>query len=425
MDGNLGNVRRDRVEKGTRLTRRIEYLLIILIFILALGVRLKFAWPALTGEQGFVAGDDDDYYRLAISLLKTGRLEDGGSVAYRMPFFPMVLAANYAAFGTSPYAAQPFIVLLSALTCVGVYILGKSWFNVQVGLLAGLLSTIDFSLAFYSGLLMTETLMVFVVLGSMIALEQIRRTESWQWAIIAGSLMGLATLTRVNFGVYVPVALGWLMLIARNRRMMLRNSILIILLVGSLWLAWILRNYMELGALVPFTTQSGNGYYGIYNDIAADRSRLIEYGQWVWIIPSPPDVPGKQWNEVELDRMQQEWAFGWIRSHPEQALEVALMQVFHLWRPEILQDLYLLPFLFFAASIGLRRALRQKSQAVVLWILAAAVFTVMAVVSLATPRFRLPLHPGLTVLAALAITTSWQKIATKLPVSGARLKVSD
>ena len=391
-----------------------EEIFVLCIFLFALFVRIRFAMPALMGTQGFIVSDEREYYSLAISLLQTGRLDGNGTVAYRMPFYPMVLAANYALLGRAPEAATPFNVILSALTCVGVYLLGKAWFSARVGLLAACISSLDVSLIVYSRVLLTETLFVFLVLCGLLALERLRQTQRWQWAMIAGLLAGLATLTRVNFALFVPCAVGWLVLDARSkRRVMFRNAIIVVLLVGATWTAWIVRNYAELGAFVPLTTQGGAAYAGVYNDIAANPAQGYEYGAWVEIIPHPPESPGKEWNEVALDQWQKETAATWIRIHPAQAVVVALMQISHLWLPHLEFEYFLVPFLLFAGAIGFGRALRQGNRSVILFAILALVLTIMAVTAIAVPRFKLPVHPGLTVLAAFAILTSWEKIILK------------
>ena len=76
--------------------------------ILALTVRVKFDWPALTGAQGLLQSDALDYHKLAVSLLQTGSLSENGILAYRMPFFPMVLAAIYAVSGPGGTCPMPW-----------------------------------------------------------------------------------------------------------------------------------------------------------------------------------------------------------------------------------------------------------------------------------------------------------------------------
>lgn len=131
--------------------RRREGLLILALFCIALSLRLYFAWPALRGSDVFLYfGDEEHYYQIALSLARgAGIAVQGQPTAYRMPFFSLTLAPWYALLGASPYAPQPFIILLSALTCVGVYLLGRQIFNTQIAIVAALISSFDYLHAIY------------------------------------------------------------------------------------------------------------------------------------------------------------------------------------------------------------------------------------------------------------------------------------
>ena len=362
-----------------------ERFIVLAIFVLALLVRIKFAWPALNGAQGFIQGDDDDYFRLAINFLQTGRLVDH-TVAYRMPLFPMMLAVIYSIFGPVPHYAFPFLILLGALTAVGTYFLGRGVFSQAVGIVAGLLICFDINIIHYNRVLMTETLFIFLTLLAMLALEQLSETKRWQWAFITGILFGLAVLTRVNLVLFIPFLLIWIYLKVKAKDIRAVKIVSVVaLLIGSLWLAWVGRNYLELGEFIPFTTQAGRGYYGVYNDIASNPTDKAYYGQWANL--SLPDY-SKDWNEVGLDKWQRRQAWAWIRKHPQQAIEISLMQIIHFWKPEyrgIIRIKYYL--LLFSSIVGLIWAIRRGYNSVVIWAVMFVALTITAVLTLGAPRF--------------------------------------
>jgi 4-amino-4-deoxy-L-arabinose transferase-like glycosyltransferase len=391
---------------------RHEKLSILAIFILALTLRVVFAWPALSGAEEFGQGDDDDYYRLGMSIAQTGALADHGKLsAYRMPFFPITIAPFHYFLGAAPHAAQPLIIVLSALTCVGVYLLGRELFQPQVGLVASALISINLQLVIYSRLLLTETLFVFLVLAGMIGLERVRKTQRWTWAIVTGVILGLATLTRANFGPFIPFALGWLLY---NRRAQispaLRNAAIIVMIVGVFWGAWVVRNYIAFDAFIPFTTQGGPAYYGIYNDDTAN-TRPPRFGYWRDMAPPAPAGSAREWNEVSLDRLEKDRAFIWVRAHPTLAAKIALMQAVYFWWPEVVDPLFLA--LLPAGLGGLILAIRQRNQGVFLWIILAAVFTFMAIASVGVGRYQLPIHPIISVLVAVPLVMIWQFITAR------------
>jgi 4-amino-4-deoxy-L-arabinose transferase-like glycosyltransferase len=392
---------------------RHEKLAILVIFILALVIRIAFAWPALSGVEEFGVGDDDDYYRLGMSIAQTGALADHGKLsAYRMPFFPMMIAPFHYFLGAAPHAAQPLIVVLSALTCVGVYLLGRELFQSQVGLVAAALISINFQLIIYSRLLMTESLFVFLVLAGMIGLERVRKTQCWRWAIGTGVILGLATLTRANFGPFILFALVWLFLYSRGQMgTALRNTAIIAGLVGICWGGWVVRNYIAFDAFIPFTTQGGNAYYGIYNDISA-KLPGGRYGNWINRELPVPVSSMHAWSEVELDRLQKSLAFDWIKAHPALSAKIALMQAVYFWWPD--ESDWLSFWLMPLALVGLTIAVWRRSPGVILWMILAGIFTIMAIASVGVARYQLPLYPIMAVLVALPCVLIWQHAATRL-----------
>ena len=384
------------------LSRRLEIIIISLIFFVALAVRIKDAWPALNGTQGFVTVDDESYYRLALSLLNTGRLQDGNIVAFRMPVFPILLAIIIKLFGTAPQNATAFIVYLSALICVGTYFLGKIVFNPFIGIAAGLIIAFDIDLIFYTRYLNTEIPFVFIVLCSFLILERFKNSPSALWAILLGLSFGLATLTRVNFGFFVPFALAYIYIYTKPFH---KNMIVYIgltsCIVLSMWLLWVVRNYIELGAFVPFTTQVGNAYYGVYNDISANNHALLGFGVWI-DIPIPQQLSSL--NEVDRDSELGLIAGEWIKAHPIVAFQMAFSQVFHLWRPEFIGSAgipYIL--ILFASVVGLIKTIPKKIFQIRIWILLMICFSIFAFISIGISRFIVVFHPFMAILAAFAM----------------------
>ncbi len=392
--------------------RHHERFAILGIFIIGLALRVIWSWPALTGVDGFSQGDDDDYYRLGMSLAQTGTLADNGKLtAYRMPFFPITIAPFHYFLGAAPHAAQPLIVLLSALTCVGAYLLGRELFQAEVGLVAGCLIAINIPLVIYSRQLMTETLFVFLVLAGMLSLERVRKTQRWSWAIAAGVILGLATLTRANFGPFVLFALAWLLFYTRQQiRVALRNIAIIAGLVGILWGGWVVRNYIVFDAFIPFTTQGGNAYYGIYNDTSAQLPDGF-FGSWINRLPPVPSSTRDAWSEVDLDRLGKSLAFDWIKAHPTLSAKIALMQAVYFWWPG--EGDILFHWLAPLALIGLILAVRQRNPGAILWLILAGVFTVMAIASVGVGRYQLPLYPIMSVLIAVPCVMVWQRATAR------------
>ncbi len=384
--------------------RGLRLILLLLIFLAALGVRLWFAWPTLTQPRVF-QGDEASYYDLAISLLQgQGFTRNGLPTAYRPPGFPLFLAPVYALFGAAPFAAIPVLVLLNALICLGVYWLGREFFNPTVGLLAAAINAADVYVFIYGSYLLAETTFVLLMTFGLLALERLRRRQTWPWAAAVGLLWGSAMFTKANLLPFLPFLGGWIIYSGRDHlRRSVCNGLLAVGIIGLLWSAWIVRNYLALGAFIPVTTQGGSAYYGLYNDAAANSSRLGTYGQWQNVIlPVPPNL-----SEVEYNRRYQEAGLAWIRAHPLQAAGVSLMQAVHFWRHAgVYLRLYAILFwyvMLFFSIWGYLAAWRRGAPGLAVWGLLAVVLTGVALITAGDPRYRIGLQPVFAVLSAVAL----------------------
>lgn len=384
--------------------RRLDLLLAAAVFAVALVVRVGTAAPFLAGERSFPQGDDGHYYLIAMSLLERGVFGvDGVPTAYRMPLFPLFVALWHAILGPEPYTILPVLLLVGSLIAVGTYVLARQFMGHLPALCAGLLIAFDSQVAVYSVLYMTEALFTLLVLAAMLALGRLRATGRWRWAAAAGLLCGLAALTRANFAPFLALVALWLLWHGRaDLRGALGRAALVCGLAAALYAPWVARNYLTFGAFIPLTTQSGNAYYGLYTDLQLTGEGGTPYGSWINRVPEPPATPGVVWDELALDRWQRGEARAWIAAHPREAAEIALLQAYYLWTPDGR------PRLDWAALVlaGLPAlgvlAVRRRDPELLLWLGLALTMTALVVVSVAVPRYHMPLRPALAVALTLA-----------------------
>ncbi|MBP1467314.1 glycosyltransferase family 39 protein [Candidatus Chloroploca sp. M-50] len=385
---------------------RLDILAALIIFILALTVRITAASHILAGDHRFFMGDDDDYYYIAMSLIKEGVFGiDGEPTAYRMPFFPLFVAFWHLLFGSEPYAILPVLLFVSALIPLGTFLLGMSLHNRLAGLFASLLIVFDGDFIVYSHTYMTETLFSALVLGSMLALARLRVTHSWKWAWSAGLLLGITSITRANFGPFIGLIVLWLLWYGRSRgHTAFWQATLVGGMVLMIWTPWVIRNYVTFGVLIPFTTQGGNAYYGIYNDLHLSPQPNGMYGYWVWVIPDPPQVQDQVWDEVTLDRWQREQARAWREAHPREALQIALRQMAYVWIPEVsIYGWFVMVWIGLPALVVV--TLRWHHPDLILWLLLVLTVTAMSAMAVGVGRFSVPLRPILAVTTSIAYLT--------------------
>ncbi|EFO79760.1 hypothetical protein OSCT_2445 [Oscillochloris trichoides DG-6] len=83
--------------------------------------------------------------------------------------------------------------------------------------IAAILGAIYLPFATYPQLILSETLFTSLLLGSLVALARWAQQRDWRWLIIAGLLLGLATLTRGLTLGFVPLVLLWVGLQAKRQ----------------------------------------------------------------------------------------------------------------------------------------------------------------------------------------------------------------
>ena len=288
------------------------------------------------------------------------------------------------------------------------YFLGKGP-HLLAGLLAAVLVCIDPGLVCFSGLLVTETLAVFLILCARIATERLGEDQGWHAAILSGLAWGLANVRTREPG--APRACGPHLagLAGRHSEASGHKK-----RPASHWhrrVAIIGLGHKELHQARNLGPVHHPGRRWLLWSIQRSRCqpcKTLSYGMWIDLPLSP--ALAREKSEVARDRDLGHIALAWIRVHPWAAARVAMMQMYHLWRPELPgKALAVLHWLLLAASaVGLVRASRAGRGSAILWGLMAGALTLASVFTLAEPRFRFVLDPALAILAAHALDLIWQ-----------------
>ena len=169
----------------------------ITIFGLALAVRVFYLWEIRdTPLVEVLLIDSETYDRLARLILQ--RAFHGEEVYSMNIVYPYFLAAIFAVAKGSLWAVLGVQALLDSLTCVLTYGIGARLFDRRVGLLAGVVLAAYGPMVFYSGALLTPTLITFLVVAMVAVLVGYRFRPRWGTAVAAGLILGLAVLGRGN-----------------------------------------------------------------------------------------------------------------------------------------------------------------------------------------------------------------------------------
>ncbi len=247
----------------------------LLLGILALSIRLAFVADFLACplfDANTVPGTDMEFLVSWAGRIAGGDVLGRGSGPFWWaPLYPYSLAGLFAALGPSLQAAALAQAVLGAGTTVLVYLLGRELCGEAAGLIGGLLAAVYGPSIFYTGVLLSTTLEVFLSVATLLALTWARaRPAGGRWTA-AGAVAGLACLARPNFLLAMGLVAALVPVFARReaggaRRPCLRLAGAFVLGALLVIAPVTLRNWSVGGQLVlisaagPETFRIGNSY---------------------------------------------------------------------------------------------------------------------------------------------------------------------
>lgn len=233
----------------------------VLLFLIALAVRVLHLMEIRTSplvQQLLI--DSRTYDALARRILE-GRFH--GEDVYSMNvLYPYFLAAVYAVTRGGVLAALAVQAVLDALTCVLVFRLGLRLFDRRVAVVAGLLAAFYGPMVFYSGALLTPTLITFLVVAGLWILDRHRVRPRARTAFLGGLVLGLGALGRGNVLLFLVLAPIYFLIVVPERRRALGHWAA--LAAGFLLLAGgvTVRNALVEGRFVPVAANYAAFYIG-------------------------------------------------------------------------------------------------------------------------------------------------------------------
>ncbi len=383
----------------------------VLLIVVGLAIALRVGWSIAMPTSLEALPDQQEYVALAESVLD-GRgfaLTDERYavpqtlLAQRMPGY----AAFVAALGASPTLVRIAQALIEASTVLATMLLTRQLVGGRcLPILAGAGVALHPYLAYFSTLVLTETLFTALLTWAMWALVRSRDDGKWWW--LAAVLMLTATYLRPSgAALWLTMALAAAVLPTRVKLPIgPMATAMAVLLVGLS--PWIVRNALVLEAWVPTTTNSGITLYDGWN---ADNTTG---GSDQAFVPLMPEL--SLMSEVERNNHLRDKAVEAMRRDPWRTVELAVKKVGRTWSPVPLSEPRLLVrvvggvfvgSLFVLALIGLMRGpggWRMK----VLLLTPIVTLTLLHAASVGSMRYRLPIDPLLCVLATggLAVLTT-------------------
>jgi 4-amino-4-deoxy-L-arabinose transferase-like glycosyltransferase len=372
-----------------------------------LAVRLLYILAITPHLRGL--GDATYYHELA-NALGDGRdfvnPTNGTATALHPPLFPLLLALP-SALGLDSYQAHRVVVaLIGTATVVGVGFLARHVAGERVGLIAAGLAAASPVLISADGAVMSETLLGLLVVLCALAAYRLRDKPSTRRAALLGVLIGLATLTRGEAILLLPL----LLLFSATR-----GKWLAVVVACAVTLApWTIRNLTTFDKPVPISTNEGNLIAGANCD-STYHGRDIGSWDYRCVKPGPPEDESATGARLRSDGLD------YAKDHAGRiplVLVARLGRTFELFQPirqaqqaegraeglEIAGAVFF--FLLVPPAAYGAILLRRRGKALTPLLALFAVPIAATIAGYGVPRFRHPADVALIVLAAVAVGSS-------------------
>lgn len=386
---------------------------LIFIFILSLLIRLSYVIP-LNPDK--LSPDAYDWMNTAWQVVTEGTY--GGT--WRPPGYITYLAGVFFIFGKSILAARILNALLGSLTCVFLYFIGQKIFSSSVGRLAAFLLTFYPYLIAYTGDLISETFLTFIIALAILYVLKTSEKPCIKNIILTGIFIGYAGLTKSTVLPFFLFACAWLWWATKSFKTGFFVGIVTLLTIAP----WTLRNYLYYNKdyIMPVSTP----WYSFYGS-SQDGALLMESQGEIDTPQTQDKIPQgaipEDWEYIsnlplpERDRICKQKAFEWIRNNPDKYIWLLYKRFIHFWRlypmmayrwqkrlAMVTSGIYI-PLCIVGIFLSLKN-LRKTSLLLGLFVF----YTLVHIFFVVTLRYRIPIDPYIIIFASFTLQQLHEKV---------------
>jgi hypothetical protein len=297
------------------------------IFLVAFGVRFlswqdnrRDAWRVET----FVTAEYKESAQRLLSGDLRAFLSNLDDMAHP-PGYPLVLAGIFKVFGDSDTAIEFVHMLCDSVAAVFVFLIAGELMSGRVAVVAGILAALSPQFAYYSVLLLPDSLAVLPILVAVYFLiRAIKHPQLLSFAL-AGIFIGLSCWLRANALLLAPILAGLVpLLLARGRRLRysLRYSLALVFGAAILIAPITIKNAIVFHRFIPLSLGAGQkllegiaeydqGRFGIpKTDLGIMRQEAAMYQQpdYALVLFGP--------DGIERDRLRMRRGLSVVGAHP-------------------------------------------------------------------------------------------------------------
>lgn len=212
--------------------------------------------------------DMDYFYRLATVGIPDTGFPDGPF--FKAPLYPLFLKCVYGLFGSGPWVARLFQILLGSLSAVLTFLIAIRLFSRRVAVIAGIIVALSGTLVLYDGQILVPTLSIFLNLLSIWLMIIAWRSERRSLFGLAGLVLGLSVIARPTVLLFAAASIGYLYWCGRHDLATAWKKPLMLLLGLVLAIAPVtIRNAVQTGEFVLIGAYGGINLY-IGNNLESD-----------------------------------------------------------------------------------------------------------------------------------------------------------
>ena len=237
---------------------------ILIVFFLALIVRIVNLYFLIPDDFNFISEDQDIYVNLGMSILETGKFVYNNDGIYtietaRMPLYPYFLSGIWGMVGFNPLVVIFIQSIIDSITCIIIGLISTKIVP-RTFLLSGIVSAFNMNLVVSSGMILTDSLfLLFFTLFLWLTIFYLKE-KRLKYLILLSLLLSISILTRPVPYYLIPI-LGfvflWFLIFEKKTFNTIFLHILVFLSCSSILLIPLLdRNYSKFD-VVSITSQSG------------------------------------------------------------------------------------------------------------------------------------------------------------------------
>jgi 4-amino-4-deoxy-L-arabinose transferase-like glycosyltransferase len=314
----------------------------ILALALVIGLVVRVGILLQTTDLEPAIGDELQYVQLATSLVD-GRgfaWATGEPTSLRPPLYPALVAGIWKTTGTRSFQAVRAVqVVLSLVTMLLVFQIGRRAFGPRAGAMAAALTFLYPDFIFLNSLILTESLFTLLVVAFVLLAVMLVERPTAATAAACGVALGLAALTR-SVVWPTPLLLCPLLLLLLGGTWRQRVAMPAVVLLGFLVVVapWAARNTRLQGVITIVDTMGGmNLRMGNYEHTPEDRmwDAVSLTGEENWVHALAEDRAAGLVTEPVTEGVKDKWAqrraIEYILANPGTTLRRSLIKFADFW----------------------------------------------------------------------------------------------